>query len=372
MIKTPFPIKVTVIGSIKSGYTAAKVKCPCGENIAIKINNQFYCKQCKAPVSLTEDTKTFPLTTGHFIVPDSVMQVYGEKPTELTVIPAYPDKEKTFYTSFKKVGLKGRAICKGDGSIARRTDEQGKEQSIKCEGEYCEDFKSGRCKYYGSFLFYIPEVDIMNAFRLVTHSKITITNILSTLNRLTVNNKLLQIPCILRIREVNSNNKRFYIVELIPPSIPAHLIKQFLSNGNVDIIHVLDTISNDHTKKLEYHTVTNVTSEPKTLSADNNTQVTTFDNKTDNEVSEIDIKEKERVMEITITRLNKELNQINRTALVNYIESKAKKSFNKISADETKQILRKLLADKGEHYKYFVMCDQLAIKEQNISYSKMP
>jgi len=365
MIKTAFPTKVTIIGSIKAGYTAAKIKCSCGENLAVRIDGKFHCKSCKKPIQTSENMKTFPLTTGYFIIPPEVAKAYGERPTELNIIPAYPEKERSFYTSFRKVGLKGQITCKGDGSIARRIDETGKEVSVKCEGEYCEDFKNSKCKYYGSLVFFIPEVDILNAYRFVTHSKITITNILSTLERMSINDRILQVPCTLKMKEVNTGgSKRFYVVELIPPSVPISLLKNFIERcGSLNIANVFDIINADRQRPVDLTERSAISCSVASVDKDEQTpdQETTVQ-KTENEA---DLQEKERVMAITITRLNKEVNHVNRTALINYIELKAKKKFDELNAEEVKQILRRLLANNSEHYKYFVLCDQIAIKSSD-------
>lgn len=340
--------KITITGTIKSGYTAAKIKCSCGDNIAFKKDNFFYCRGCNSIVQ-PESDKTFPYTTSYFIVPPEVASVYGDKPVEITVIPAYNDLERTFHASFKKVNFSGKVVCRGDGKTARRLDDNsGEEKTIKCDGEYCEDFANKKCRYYGSFVFFIPDVDVLNAYRFVTHSRTTIENIFSTLKRISKDKQVLQLPCRLRIKEVTSRKgQRFTIVELYPPAVPAMHIEQLFNTTKSPFLNC---------KHMQLAVP---------YEQDKNNHFSNKDSEKDivNESESLD-STKRKILIDTITYLKREPDDIHIKALIAYIRNKKPMPIAEMTEEEMKDICRKLFRDKAEQYKYFVLCEQHTIAGQ--------
>ncbi len=122
-----------------------------------------------------------------------------------------------------------KLLCTGDGVTAKRYDPAMKRRvdHTPC-GDDCVDYKKGECRPSATFYFYLPDVDVLSGFRLVTKSESTIGNIIGTLKKLTnAEGVLSRMPCELRIVEKHrkSDNKLYRVLELIPPR---HTLQQAL------------------------------------------------------------------------------------------------------------------------------------------------
>ncbi|MBP7510093.1 MAG: hypothetical protein KA807_19935, partial [Prolixibacteraceae bacterium] len=89
-------------------------------------------------------------------------------------------------------------------------------------GENCKLFQPQKCRISGTFYFYVPDVDIVSGgYKLVTKSKLTLINIVTTLKKITSSDGLIsRVPLTMRIAErKRSDGKKYRIVELIPPAV---------------------------------------------------------------------------------------------------------------------------------------------------------
>ncbi len=120
--------------------------------------------------------------------------VYGEKPTELTVMFPVEDEQVFFVQCYRKYGHSG-LVCKGDGRTFVRTIKEtgsdGKETAEIVEGdcptpEDCDFALDDRgrtvCKRIGSLVFLLPEVTFSGTWQIDTSSFNSIVDLNSAID----------------------------------------------------------------------------------------------------------------------------------------------------------------------------------------------
>lgn len=170
------------IGKIKIGGKGEKTVSKNGKSFCLpKKFNHFV-------VTTTEKDET-----GNFIIDEKIMQVLGDKPTEIPIRLPFDDIDLNFYTSFQYYHSK-KLICNGDGETATRINKDGIKKEVTCYPEKCEFLQSSRCKVSGILSCYLPSSMLVGGiYRFRTHSWNSVSGILAALNYFSKNtNGILQ------------------------------------------------------------------------------------------------------------------------------------------------------------------------------------
>lgn len=216
-----------VKGSVSIGCRAVKAMCKVcgGKVIGLKLLEESYlCSECDNPVEPIRGEAQFTCSLPYFVVPDEIKEALGDaKPKELEVVPAYSSLERTIPNSYAYFTQSGAIYCTGNGETAKRYNKDARGfVNITCPGENCKLFQPQKCRISGTFYFYVPDVDIVSGgYKLVTKSKLTLINIVTTLKKITSSDGLIsRVPLTMRIAErKRSDGKKYRIVELIPPAV---------------------------------------------------------------------------------------------------------------------------------------------------------
>lgn len=176
-------------------------------------NRQRVPRLDKIRIGIKEEGKNYPKGVDHFVCPEEVRAVYGEKPKRLKIAFHSNDMEEIFPQYYKRYGSGTGLVCKGDGELAM-TLVPGKKQmqEVKCMGRECEFYKDKKCKQIGNLLFMIRGVKRFGVYQLDTGSYNTILNVNGGLDFVKgiTNGTLKFVPLILEVipQEVNPEGKK--------------------------------------------------------------------------------------------------------------------------------------------------------------------
>lgn len=138
----------------------------------------------------------YPKATDHFVVPDEVGKIYGEKPTELQIM--FPVEEPELFAQqwLRAYSQTQGLICIGSGVEARRkvdvatgaiADHDTKQwewHEINCEPQECQEYQTKRCRRVMNLQFLLPEVPGLGVYQIDTSSFYSIVNINSMIKML--------------------------------------------------------------------------------------------------------------------------------------------------------------------------------------------
>jgi len=140
--------------------------------------------------------KEYPTEVEHFVVPEKVAKIFGEKPKELRIMFPVESEEIFFSQHYKCYGY-NLLKCKGDGKTAWTWDEEkGGLKEIPCP---CEKLEKGDCKECAILQFLLPDVDGAGIWQITTGSKNSIIDINSSIELIrSLCGRVRMIPLILR------------------------------------------------------------------------------------------------------------------------------------------------------------------------------
>jgi hypothetical protein len=138
----------------------------------------------------------YPKATDHFVVPDEVKAVYGEKPTELQIM--FPVEEPELFAQqwLRAYSMTQGLVCIGSGVEARRkidvatgtiADHETKQwewREISCDPQECPEYQTKRCRRVMNLQFLLPEVPGLGVYQIDTSSFYSIVNINSMIKML--------------------------------------------------------------------------------------------------------------------------------------------------------------------------------------------
>jgi hypothetical protein len=138
----------------------------------------------------------YPKATDHFVVPDEVRAVYGEKPTELQIM--FPVEEPELFAQqwLRAYSMTQGLVCIGSGVEARRkvdvatgamADHETKNwewREITCDPQECQEYQTKRCRRVMNLQFLLPEVPGLGVYQIDTSSFYSIVNINSMIKML--------------------------------------------------------------------------------------------------------------------------------------------------------------------------------------------
>lgn len=127
--------------------------------------------------------KEFPNDLDHFLVPDEVAAVYGDKPQALDVRVPSADIEQWFPFALKRYSRDGKLWCKGDGQLARCFDEStGEWSEVVCAYKDCPHYAGRKCTEIGVLQVILPQVDLSGVYQIATGSWHGINNVYGEFN----------------------------------------------------------------------------------------------------------------------------------------------------------------------------------------------
>jgi hypothetical protein len=171
MIKKGLNSRFAEIGKIKIGGKGETRKSDKGKDYQLPIRYEHFV------VTTTEKG-----LDGNFIIDKEIMSKLGKEPKEISIRLPFDSIDMNFFTSFQYYHGK-KCVCRGDGEIATRINNENISSEIKCDTDNCEFLTTGRCKVSGILSCHIPltmQVGAVHRFR--THSWNSVSNILASLN----------------------------------------------------------------------------------------------------------------------------------------------------------------------------------------------
>ncbi|MDD5702444.1 MAG: hypothetical protein PHU23_10395 [Dehalococcoidales bacterium] len=173
----------------------------------------------------------YPEPTDHFVCPEEVKKVFGEKPRELRIM--FPTNDPAQWASqyLRCYSESRRLMCRGNGKIAvakvslgiavssNLRDTELKE--IPCNPAGCEAYQQGLCRRVMNLQFLLPDCPGFGVYQLDTSSYHSMVNINSSLELIyNICRRYAMIPLSLQLveKEVQpeGHNKTAWVLNLAP------------------------------------------------------------------------------------------------------------------------------------------------------------
>jgi len=176
----------------------------------------------------------YPTPTDHFVCPDEVKKVFGEKPKELRIMFPTEDSEQWASQYLRCYLESGNLICRGDGEAAlARVDARTGEidpvgtavsrlREIQCNPDRCLYHRQGDCRRVMNLQFLLPDCPGFGIYQLDTSSYHSMKNINSALTFMRgICRRVSMIPLSLRVVEQpvqpDGYDKIAYVLSLTCP-----------------------------------------------------------------------------------------------------------------------------------------------------------
>lgn len=132
------------------------------------------------------DDGFYLIPADHFICPDEVKKVFGEKPKELRIM--FPTENEDQWNSqyYRRYSTMGRLICRGDSESALIRAGVGPEEphglpvemeEIECNPRTCPHYQGGDCRRIMNLQFLLPDCPGFGVYQLSTGSSISMGNV---------------------------------------------------------------------------------------------------------------------------------------------------------------------------------------------------
>ena len=131
-----------------------------------------------------------PVAVEYFVVPPEVARIYGDKPTQLSIIIPSENDEEWCPQYYKCYSMTRGLICKGDGETCRRlvdtvtgalasrdTKDAMWKLDIPCKGQECPDYQAKQCREVMNLTFILPDFPDLGVWQVDTSSVNSIMNI---------------------------------------------------------------------------------------------------------------------------------------------------------------------------------------------------
>jgi hypothetical protein len=133
------------------------------------------------------DACTYLIPSDHFICPDEVRKVFGEKPKELRIMFPTENIEQWASQYLRQYSPMGRTICRGDGESALVRASVGPNQSsghlpmemeeIECNPGACPHYQCGDCRRVMNLQFLLPDCPGFGVYQINTSSYHSMRNV---------------------------------------------------------------------------------------------------------------------------------------------------------------------------------------------------
>lgn len=139
-------------------------------------------------------------------------RAYPDEPKAIDIVFPSDDSGEFFPQWYKRYGSSKGLVCKGDGELATRLNEEtGEMDEIECTPE-CEYLAKKHCRAVASLQFMIPHVSGLGVWQIDTGSYNSIVNLNSAIDmvKTLTGGKIAFIPLklVIRPREVQPNGKK--------------------------------------------------------------------------------------------------------------------------------------------------------------------
>jgi hypothetical protein len=169
--------------------------------------------------------KEYPRAVDYFVLPDDrpdLVEIFGDKPRELTIMFPTDDLETVAPQYFKRYGSGTGLVCKGDGITASMVNtETGEFEEIECPGLECDWFEPKKqCRHIMNLQFLIPDFISDGVWQLDTSSFFSIVNFNGSWDfiRTLTGGQIAMIPLLLRVvpKECSPGGKKkiVHVLEL--------------------------------------------------------------------------------------------------------------------------------------------------------------
>ena len=169
-----------------------------------------------------------PVPTDHFVCPDEVKKVFGEKPKELHIMFPNENREQWASQYLQCYSESGNLVCSGTGDKALSKFEikssEMKEATpllfeVPCNPSTCSFYQQGDCRKVMNLRFLLPDCPGFGVYQLDTGSFYSMRNINDFLNLLeNVCQRVSMIPLTLQLVEQpvrpDGNEKIAYVLKL--------------------------------------------------------------------------------------------------------------------------------------------------------------
>ncbi|APV45259.1 hypothetical protein Dform_01945 [Dehalogenimonas formicexedens] len=157
---------------------------------------------------------SYPVPTDYFVCPDEVKKVFGQCPTELSVMLPTENPNQWASQYLRCYSAYRGLICRGDGEtavarvntktgqVATHEDAETELREIACSPKSCHHYETGRCKRVMNLQFLIPDCPGIGVYQLDTGSYHSILNVNNSLDLIkSACGRLSMIPLSLRLIE---------------------------------------------------------------------------------------------------------------------------------------------------------------------------
>ncbi|NWF78143.1 MAG: hypothetical protein HXY36_06100 [Chloroflexi bacterium] len=171
----------------------------------------------------TDTGTSYPSPVDHFVCPNEVKRVFGEKPKELRIMFPTEDDSQWATQYLKCYSASRGLICRGDGEtaiarvdiktgeIATRDAQDTELREIGCDPDSCLYYQRGQCRRVMNLQFLLPDCPGFGVYQLNTSSFHSIVNINSSLKLIRgICQRVSMIPLSLKLveQEVQPEGKR--------------------------------------------------------------------------------------------------------------------------------------------------------------------
>lgn len=193
------------------------------------------------------DRGPYPAATDHFVCPEAVQKVFGEKPKELRVMFPTEDESQWAAQYLKCYSASRGLICRGDGEMAiARVDAATGEiatkdaahtelrpiglREVPCDPEGCPRYRKAQCRRVMCLQFLLPDCPGFGVYQLTTSSFFSIVNVNSAIKAIRgICGRISMLPLFLKLvdRAVQpeGRQKTVRVLQLTAPYTPAEMQK---------------------------------------------------------------------------------------------------------------------------------------------------
>ncbi len=176
----------------------------------------------------------YPQPTDHFVCPEAVRRLFGDRPKRLRVMFPTEDSRQWASQHLKCYSASRQLVCRGDGEMAvARIDLASGElathdplatelRETGCRPETCRHYQEKHCRRVMSLQFLLPDCPGFGVYQLDTSSFYSIVNVNSALELIRgVCGRVAMIPLSLRLVEQDVQpdglHKRAHVLSLTAP-----------------------------------------------------------------------------------------------------------------------------------------------------------
>lgn len=184
----------------------------------------------------------YPRPVDHFVCPEEVKKVFGQKPRELRVMFPTEDDKQWAQQWLKCYSATRGLICRGDGdiAIARVNTETGEIatrdakntelREIRCDPEKCQRHQKSQCRRIMSLQFLLPDCPGFGVYQIDTGSFFSIVNINSSIDLVrSLCGRIAMLPLSLKLVEQEvqpeGSKKKVHVLNLTLPYTLAEIQK---------------------------------------------------------------------------------------------------------------------------------------------------